>query len=253
MKCESCGSPLSLEQKFCPNCGNANTQAMQHAQDMEKYQEEFEYTKSHVYHKTKSFASNSVKAIVSCVLFVIIIVLIYLAVAHYDFAYTWERFVNKMQRQENLEQIEEMLEDGDYYGIGAFCSVKGIYAYDEGYEEYRPIIDMAMQYNWFYNYMLQCVLPNKYWQDGENEWIYGSVASALEQFYRAYATDYEDSYRVGNLDMDKMQPYMDDMVDEVGLILTEYCNLSQEEAMALPYMRDAQRALLIEERMSDAE
>ena len=57
---------------FCPYCGKENVQATQHVQDMERYHGEFESTKSHVYGKTKSVASNAVKGVVISLLFLVI-------------------------------------------------------------------------------------------------------------------------------------------------------------------------------------
>lgn len=252
MKCSSCGGPLSLEQKFCPHCGSANVQAAQHAQDMEKYHTEFEYTKSDVYHKTRSFASNAVKGVVASVLLIVILVLVFTATHYYDVEYRWKEISNRWNCKEHLEQIEEFLEDGDYYAIGAYCNANSIYAYDDGYEEYRPIINMASQYYWFYDYLLDIILPNKYSEYSDRDWMYSSIASGLNQFYVYYFEDYESMYDRGNLDMDEVQPYMDDMVDEVGLILTEYFHLTEEEALALPYMKEAQRALMLEEKLENA-
>lgn len=252
MKCRSCGSPLTLEQKFCPHCGSANVQAAQHAQDMERYQDEFEYTKSDVYHKARSFASNAVKGVVVSVLFIAILVLIFSATHYYDVEYRLKELKNRWNRNENVEQIEDFLEDNNYYAIGAYCNAKNIYAYDDGYEEYRPIINMATQYYWFYDYFLDVTLPNRYTYDGDYEWMYSSLSSGLNQFYMYYLEDYESMYNRGNLDMVKMQPYMDDMVNEVSLVLTEYLGLTEDEALALPYMRDAQRTLMIEEKLENA-
>ena len=36
MKCNNCGAPLQLDQKFCPNCGSPNEQGLKHANDMEQ-------------------------------------------------------------------------------------------------------------------------------------------------------------------------------------------------------------------------
>lgn len=253
MKCESCGSPLSLEQKFCPYCGKVNVQAAKHAEDMERYHGEFESTKSHVYRKTKSVASNAVKGVVASLLFIVIVFLFYTAVSSYELTYIIQDISKSINGKKYRAQIEEYLEDGDYYSLGMFCNAKGIYAYDNGYEEYRPVINMASQYAWFYNYMLDAAIKDKYWEYEDNKWVYSSMASALNQFYYCYEQDYENSYRKGNLDMDVMRPYMDDMLDEVSLILTEYCYLTREEALALPYMKEAQRELLIEGRMEDVE
>ncbi len=48
MKCNNCGAPLQLDQKFCPNCGSPNEQGLKHANDMENYNKKFNRTRSKV-------------------------------------------------------------------------------------------------------------------------------------------------------------------------------------------------------------
>ena len=56
MKCNNCGAPLQLNQKFCPNCGSPNEQALKHVNDMENYDKKFNRTRSKVISNSKWFA-----------------------------------------------------------------------------------------------------------------------------------------------------------------------------------------------------
>ena len=37
MKCKYCGYNISLEEEYCPHCGNKNEEAAKHIADMEQY------------------------------------------------------------------------------------------------------------------------------------------------------------------------------------------------------------------------
>ena len=58
MKCNNCGAPLQLDQKFCPNCGSPNEQGLKHANDMENYNKKFNRTRSKVISNSKWFVKN---------------------------------------------------------------------------------------------------------------------------------------------------------------------------------------------------
>lgn len=58
MKCNNCGAPLQLDQKFCPNCGSPNEQGLKHANDMENYNRKFNRTRSKVISNSKWFVKN---------------------------------------------------------------------------------------------------------------------------------------------------------------------------------------------------
>lgn len=58
MKCNNCGAPLQLNQKFCPNCGSPNEQALKHVNDMENYDKKFNRTRSKVISNSKWFVKN---------------------------------------------------------------------------------------------------------------------------------------------------------------------------------------------------
>ena len=34
MKCNNCGAPIQMNQKFCPNCGSPNVEFKKHIDDM---------------------------------------------------------------------------------------------------------------------------------------------------------------------------------------------------------------------------
>ena len=64
MKCEFCGGTLSLEEEYCPHCGQANKHAKQHIKDMRHYQGKFENTEKYVRNKATTYSEVSVRAII---------------------------------------------------------------------------------------------------------------------------------------------------------------------------------------------
>ena len=55
MKCNNCGAPIQMNQKFCPNCGSPNVEFKKHIDDMEQYDKKFNRTRSKVIGNSKWF------------------------------------------------------------------------------------------------------------------------------------------------------------------------------------------------------
>ena len=57
MKCNNCGAPIQMNQKFCPNCGSPNVEFKKHIDDMEQYNKKFNSTRSKVIGNSKWFVN----------------------------------------------------------------------------------------------------------------------------------------------------------------------------------------------------
>ena len=75
MKCKHCGGNLSLEDAFCPHCGQPNEDARQHVADMERYQDNFEDTREDVYTVTRKFSGMTARAVIIAGLTVLFLVI----------------------------------------------------------------------------------------------------------------------------------------------------------------------------------
>lgn len=49
MKCKYCGADLTMEDEVCPFCHNPNPYYVKHREDMHRYEQDYQETKSDVY------------------------------------------------------------------------------------------------------------------------------------------------------------------------------------------------------------
>ena len=114
MKCEHCGAPIGLEDKFCAYCGAPNTQALLHQADMEHYQQEFQRTQAEVMKSTGRMARISSNLIILAVLVVLNIgAAIFLFNAN---ELGWNARVKATEAKASVYQadMEEMIEEKEY-------------------------------------------------------------------------------------------------------------------------------------------
>lgn len=75
MKCDFCGSNMSLEDERCPHCGQLNPHAQQHIKDMEHYQDEYNRTRRGVYSDLGQYKDTVVRIVIIAVLVIGIVVM----------------------------------------------------------------------------------------------------------------------------------------------------------------------------------
>lgn len=246
MKCASCGGNLSLEDVVCPYCDALNEHAVEHIREMNQYKREFEGTKKEVYSVTKGYAGIAVRAVICVVLILCISVLIVIKNYSYDIRYSMEERNACKYVEEYSGEMDRYLEARDYIGFLSFCNEKGINLYDDEYAKYRGIDNIARQYEQIYMNIMR-ILEYELLGDGFDSVKY--LADSLDNFYEALNPE---SYMYIGTDAERRQ-ILTEMQEQVHALLRTYCGLSAEDIEELPYLSSGKRALLIEERLNDAE
>ena len=248
MKCEKCGGNLTLEDVVCPHCEALNEHAVQHIRDMNRYKKDYEGTKRQVYSVTQKYAGFSVRMIIIAVLIVLIVVCGVLS----GEAYSIRRKIMQADAKKNAasykQQIDEFLEDRDYYAVAAFCNEHCIYSSTEEYEEYASFIYATQYYAYIYDYVLKTLKPYE-GANMQNKAKY--IAEHLDQFYAIFIPE-QYSYRYIGEDEEDIRIALE-MQEQIHALLMAYCGLTKEEADALPDMSSAERTLLIEEKLLHGE
>lgn len=49
MKCDFCGANLTIDDEVCPYCHTPNTHYVKHREDMHRYEQDYQSTKTEVY------------------------------------------------------------------------------------------------------------------------------------------------------------------------------------------------------------
>lgn len=246
MKCEFCGAALSLEMLYCPYCGKENVAAKRHVSDMAYYQDAFAETQKQVYEKTKTYTHIAIKIAVVAVLAVIWIVLLIMAGKSYEIRDGFHDLRNNAKHEEVEAQIWEFLKNEEYYALAVYSSEMEINAYDFQDEKYLPLLRLADQYRWVYEYLVKFLTPNEYdLMHREDDIKY--LADYIEYFYDAYNRDWEEQNYNNSYDMSILGPEMDKMERSLSVLLIAYLGISEEEAAGISEMSTGQRITLLEE------
>lgn len=248
MKCEYCNGDLSLEDEYCPHCGQPNKHAKKHIDDMRKYQGEFEDTKRYVREKTTGYTEIAVRVVILSVL--IVLILVFFAVG----SNAWEinRQIRKSSAKRNYEEysrmMDEYLAEGDFLKFYSFCEHMGIRSYDSVYEEkYGNIINACSWYKSVYELLYDFA---GFDADDSVSHVTEMTGDALDSFYKYYRND-DFSYTGRDGESELYRKTLDDMERNIELILSTYCGLTKEEAAAFPEMSKAKRDILLEEKLEE--
>jgi len=243
MKCEKCGGNLTLEDVVCPHCEALNEHAVEHIREMNRYKQEFEDTREEVYSVTKSYAGITTRIAVIAVLVILTIVCGFISGEAYSIRGNMLKAEAKKNLKESMETLDYYLETRDYYALAAFSNEKNIRTYEEDFPEYDNLIYAAKQYAFLYDYIMKAAYPYE-GADMQNnvKWI----AEQLVAFYKIF--NEESIYYVG--DSEKDYKHAMQMQEQIYALLMAYCNLTKEDVEALATMTNAERTLLLEERLN---
>lgn len=248
MKCEKCGGNLTLEDVVCPYCETLNEHAVQHIREMNRYKKDFEGTKKEVYTVTKNYVGITVRVIILAVLVVLTIICGLVREEVYSIRRDFIKADSQGKATEYKEIMEQYLADRDYYAFAVFCEEKCIGSYKDNFEEYRGIIYGANYYSYLYDSIMDYLHP---YEGGDTRRPVTQIAEMLNAFYKIFDGKENAYYSIS--ESDRMYEVALEMQEQVHALLITYCGLTTEDIEQLPDMSDAQRALLIEERMTDGE
>lgn len=242
MKCPYCGAPLDLDDNFCSHCGKLNEQVRQHVDDMNRFKTEFTETKEEVYQTTKRYTASTVRIVMIAVL-VILNVAVGIVGSRY---YSFERMLGEADCERNFEKYSAILDgylaEGDYHAFYNFMNEKYVPTYDSAYEQYSQVENLASQYIYIYEYLIEAYLTEDL-DYRENLCQY--AADNLEYFYKN--TDMERYSYYENIDREENLNAIEDLKDKVEMLLVTYGGVSKEDAAQFENYTSAKRAMLLEE------
>ena len=219
MKCNNCGAPLQLDQKFCPNCGSPNEQGLKHANDMENYNKKFNRTRSKVISNSKWFVKNITP--IAVVMLSAIVLAAALIANNSMFGYRVterdNKRYNKTHNDEIQVQLKELLDNDALLNfrnraLKAICGVK-------------EADDSSSSYSWDDN---------------------------LNRAARA-VVDLEDTMnRVVSYDTGKSKEsisYIENVYNKAHLFIKAYCDFTDEDIAGLPDMNQTEVITLLTRRL----
>ncbi len=246
MKCKQCGSPVTLEDEFCPYCGALNIAARQHIEDMKRFNSDYSSTRSEVLGNVAKQTKRHTRIIILITLIGLNIVFLALRSQSYDIRYYINQLGTKAKASSYEAKISELEADGKYLEMYYLYSRYNLYDASETLSSYNMVTDMAWSYNKFKEniYYVNNEKTNSIISNGQ---ALDYAASAIYEFYTNYAyrsRDYFEEYFLEN-----HLNAMEDMKAQIEAILSSYCSFTSEDISKLSDMDKQEILLLIGRRM----
>ena len=164
MKCENCGAEIKLEDRYCPYCGALNKAAMQHIQDMDRFEDEFEQTQQEVQTKVRGYSSIITRA--------------------------------EKNADEATAQMDAYLQSGDLQRLASFGDLHEINMSDlSDFTSYRAAIRASQEYSDIMSCCEQIIFARN---DDDTASQVSMIAQDLQYFYQYTDSeyDYEDNEEI---------------------------------------------------------
>ncbi|MBO4898740.1 MAG: zinc ribbon domain-containing protein [Lachnospiraceae bacterium] len=251
MNCAHCGAPVTLEDKYCPHCGQPNIQAAQHSEDMARYRNEFENTRRGVHGTLRAYKGITARLI----LFIIALISTIVTFGMWNSAYSIHRDkMNKYAQAHSAEvmaQIDEYLSHKDYVSLAAYVDYYALDRYsfgkDDVFDSYYPVVQISRTYtNVYYDVMTIAASDRPSERDGR----LSTLADDVDRVYN-YLNNPEDRGFYDHGDPEMVDRTIDDVNRLIDALMIRYFRFSREEAAEFHNMTSARRSVLLEDKFNE--
>ncbi len=247
MKCEHCGAPIGLEDKFCAYCGAPNPHALKHQADMEHYEREFQKTQTEVMKSTGRMARISSNLIILAILVILNIGAFFFAVKAPDLAWDAREKAQEKRADEYRADLEELIEAKEYLKLYSYYNSNHISAVDSLYD-YSAVCRAAGCYQNIYTTLC-----------GRKNLGYGSIysnLSGLSDYDVEYlASEVERLYAIENeyygaKISERDQAVIEEIREYAEAIFLGYTTLTKEQVEELSNVSKSRAMEMIREEVT---
>ncbi len=252
MKCAKCGGNIGIEDKICPYCGTPNLQALQHQEDMRRYEDAFEKTRQHVEERTSRFSGFAVPVTLGLILIAMAVASVFFSASAYDIGRSVRLRGMKEHAGEYAGMIDEYLDAGDYLRVNALYNNKNLY-YLEGVDGgemqgYDMIFRAASYYSRIFETLLERLEPDNYLFREDR--ISTTCQDLSEEMAWLFGIEKEDYFPKSCYTEDKLQA-VSAMQQQAQMLLQTYAGFSEEEAAQAGDLSKARLQAMLEEKFED--
>lgn len=245
MKCPHCGNNLNIEDKFCPYCGEPNTFAVKHQEEMDRFEKDFKETREDVLEQSSRFNRHTVRITIIAVMVALIAVSCFLLAKADDIRWWQLEKSIEAEAPAHREAITELMEERDYMSLYSYMNRNRI-TYTSSLREFDAVYDTTSRYHMFYDNLM--ILEAK--KNGEGSYSYYTESELIETISREIKAIYEymepQEYNAEAWSGDKME-YMEDLRDHVETLVSGYFGLSLEEVREMRTMTESRISVLLED------
>ncbi|MBR6308347.1 MAG: zinc ribbon domain-containing protein [Lachnospiraceae bacterium] len=236
MKCQSCGANLQIDNAFCPYCGAANPVAKKHREDMKRYANDYKKTKEEVVGNTRKFNKRTFRITAIAVTIAAIAgVILFSAVAE-SAGRQMYRDHRRQNAEKYFEEVISLIEDCDYIKLDTLARAKGVKSTnDKSMREYYSAENLATEYSYVFSDIMRNLTDESLSQSELT-----TVGSEVYRFYKYYNAGPET-------ENETVVRFFENCKRDMGLLLTTYVGISEDDAGNLENMSEGQIQVLIEE------
>ena len=251
MNCAHCGAPVTLEEKYCPHCGQPNIQAARHSEDMARYRNEFENTRRGVHVTLRAYKGITARLI----LFIIALVSTIVTFGMWNSAYSIHRNrMNKYAVQHSDEvkaQMDMYRSHKDYVSLASYADYYALDRYSYGKEDvfdsYYPVVQISRSYSNIYNDVMQIATDDT---PSEMKSRLSMLDDDLNRVYE-YINYPEDRGFYDYGDPEMVDLTIDDVNSLTDALLIRYFRFSEAETAEFHTMTPARRSVLLEDKYTE--
>ena len=238
VNCKKCGAPLSLNEAFCPYCGEANPEAQEHLKKLQELDEQFEDASREVAAEVKKSKKGYGILVILVMLLLANLVIFVMHGMSYDIS---ERIIaGKMTESEIKAQLDQFLKEEKYIELDLFMNKFSLSYRD--YEDYSKISYLAG----YQNRMIEAM--TQYLYGTEN---YGDPLVRTCQAVIDYENEYTSLRKRDN--SENVLFHMEKINTQVNGFLRNYLGLTEEDIAGIKDLNESSLLILVNERLSHEE
>lgn len=248
MICNKCGRQIGIEDKKCPYCGTENQFALKHAKNMQNYEKKFDSTGNKVIDTAKKTGRFASKAVIIVILILIIVATMIVSSYNYtdhDGGEDKKREQAARNTTENMTQIEDLLEKGQYVEAYEYMKAHGVLDYDadayKGLKGFGYVADSYCKCIENFEEMVYCS-PDPDYFDNFDSHSYG-FCLYIDSFYQTY-----DTWKDSN-SCQEYREYIYDMEAQLRGVMKVYLGMDDQEIEEFLELSEAKKAVRLEEAL----
>ncbi len=234
--CKKCGSPLSLNDAYCPYCGEANPEAQEHLKKLRELDEQFESAK----HEVAAEVKKSRKGYGILVILVMLLLANLLVFVMHGMSYEIaERVIaRKLPESEIRAQMDQLLEEGEYIELNLFMNKFSLSYRD--YRDYSRIAYLAQCQNRIIEAVTQVLYSSEPYSDPLVK-----TCQAIVEYEREYS-----SLQKGE-NSESIRVHTEKINTEVNGFLRNYLGLTEEDLAGIADLNESSLLILVNERLNN--
>ena len=235
VNCKKCGAPLSLNEAFCPYCGEANPEAQEHLKKLRELDEQFESASREVAAEVKKSKKGYGILVILVMLLLANLVIFAMHRMSYDIA---DRIIaGKMTESEIKAQLDQFLEEGEYIELDLFMNKFSLSYRD--YEDYSKISYLAG----LQSRVIEAMTRYLYSSDAYDDPLVKTCQAIV---------DYEEEYTSlkKRENSESVRFHMEKINAEVNGFLRNYLRLTEEDIAGIKDLNESALLILVNERLN---